>query len=107
MANKPSQPVSGLPNLGPKSVQMLAEAGILTVDDLKAAGPVQTFARVKFLHPKSASRNLLWSLAAGLEGRLWSDLTAEEKAKLEAELAQVQRRSQPSYAQRTIVLNRY
>ncbi len=91
MTDKTSQPVSGLPNLGPKSVQMLAEAGIFTIDDLNAAGPIQAYARVKFLHPRSASRNLLWSLAAGLEGRSWSDLTREEKARLEAELAQVKR----------------
>lgn len=91
MTDKTSQQVSGLPNLGPKSVQMLAEAGIFTNDDLKAAGPVQAYARVKFLHPKSASRNLLWSLFAGLQGRNWSDLTSEEKAALEAELARVKR----------------
>jgi DNA transformation protein and related proteins len=81
------EPVSSLLNLDPKSVQMLAEAGIQTVDELRKIGPVAAYARVKFLHPRSASKNLLWSLAAGLQGRLWSDLTAEEKAQLEATLA--------------------
>jgi DNA transformation protein and related proteins len=66
---------------------MLEEAGIRTVADLQDIGPVAAYARVKFLHPKSASKNLLWSLAAGLQERLWSDLTDAEKAELEAELA--------------------
>jgi DNA transformation protein and related proteins len=83
-------PVSSLLNLGPKSAQMLADAGIQTVDDLRKIGPATAYARVKFLHPRSSSKNLLWSLAAGLEGRLWSDLTAAEKALLEAELARSQ-----------------
>jgi DNA transformation protein and related proteins len=81
--------VSSLLNLGPKSAKMLADAGIQTVDDLRKIGPAAAYARVKFLHPKSASKNLLWSLAAGLEGRLWSDLTEGEKKRLEAELVRL------------------
>jgi DNA transformation protein and related proteins len=65
---------------------MLADAGIHTVEQLRETGVVAAYARVKFLHPRSASKNLLWSLAAGLQGRLWSDLTVAEKAMLEAEL---------------------
>jgi DNA transformation protein and related proteins len=68
---------------------MLAEAGIQTVADLEEVGAAAAYARVKFLHPKSASKNLLWSLAAGLQGRLWSDLTEAEKARLETELARL------------------
>jgi DNA transformation protein and related proteins len=68
---------------------MLEEAGIHTVADLEEIGAVAAYARVKFLHPKSASKNLLWSLAAGLEGRLWSDLTQGEKKRLEAELVRL------------------
>jgi DNA transformation protein and related proteins len=91
MTDRARLAVSHLPNLGPKSVSMLAEAGIRTIGELEAAGVVSAYARVKFLHPRSASKNLLWSLAAGLQGRLWSDLTCEEKAGLEAELLQAQR----------------
>ena len=80
-----------LPNLGPKSAQMLKEAGIGDAQELQALGPVAAYARVKFLFPKSASKNLLWSLAAGLQGRRWNNLSAEEKAALEAELAKTPR----------------
>ena len=66
---------------------MLNEAGIRSLEELQALGPVAAYARVKFLFPKSASKNFLWSLAAGLQGRRWDDLTALEKAALEAELA--------------------
>ena len=79
--------IQALVNLGPKSAAMLAEAGIKTIEELRTLGAVGAYARVKFLHPKAASRNLLWSLAAGLEGRHWNDLDAAEKAALEAKLA--------------------
>ena len=76
------RPVSALRNLGPRSALMLAEAGIRTIDELEALGAVRAYVRVKSLRPKSASLNLLWALAAGLEGRDWRDLTKDEKDSL-------------------------
>lgn len=70
---------------------MLAEAGIRTLDELEALGAVKAFARVKALRPTSASLNLLWALAAGLEDRDWRDLTADEKAALSAEVRLLRR----------------
>jgi DNA transformation protein len=78
-------------NLGPKSALWLAEAGIRTPDELREIGAVKAYARVKALHPKSASLNLLWALAAGLEGRDWRDLDAAEKASLVAEFNRLRR----------------
>ena len=80
------RPVSALRNLGPKSAMMLAEVGIRTLDELRELGAVRAYVRVKALRPKSASLNLLWALAAGLEARDWRDLTKDEKAGLLAEL---------------------
>ena len=77
-----SRPVSQLRNLGPTSAIVLAEAGIRTLDELQALGAVKAYARVKALRPKSASLNLLWAIAAGLEDRDWRELTGEEKAEL-------------------------
>ena len=85
------KPVAILRNLGPKSAVMLAEAGIRTVDELEELGPVKAYLRVKALRPKSASLNLLWALAAGLEDRDWRDLTAVEKASHLAELRGLKR----------------
>ena len=72
-------------NLGPKSAMMLAAAGIATLDELKELGALRAYLRVKALHPKPVSLNLLWALAAGIEGRDWRDLQPEEKAALRAE----------------------
>jgi DNA transformation protein len=70
---------------------MLAEAGIRTLDELEELGPVKAYLRVKALRPRSASLNLLWALAAGLEDRDWRDLTAAEKAALVAEAKALRR----------------
>lgn len=61
---------------------MLAEAGIRTLDELKALGAVKAYARVKVLRPKAASLNLLWAIAAGLEDRDWRELSQTEKDEL-------------------------
>lgn len=82
----PKTPISQLRNLGPKSALMLAEAGLRTLDELRLLGPVRAYVRVKRQHPRSASLNLLWALAAGLEDRDWRDLTAAEKSALRAEV---------------------
>jgi DNA transformation protein len=70
---------------------MLAEAGIRTIGELRELGAVRAYVRVKSLRPKSASLNLLWALAAGLDNRDWRELTAEEKRKLLAESRSVRR----------------
>jgi DNA transformation protein len=80
--NRSSLPVASLRNLGPKSVMMLAEAGIRTVGELRALGAVRAYLRVKSLRPKSASLNLLWAIAAGLKDRDWRKLSKAEKVLL-------------------------
>jgi DNA transformation protein and related proteins len=82
-------PLLAVRNLGPRSVQMLADADIHTLEQLREVSAAVAYARVKFLHPRSASKNLLWSLAAGVQGRVWSDLTEREKKQLEAELVRL------------------
>ena len=85
------QPVSTLRNLGPKSGMMLREAGISTIEELRALGAVKAYVRVKALKPRGASLNLLWALAAGLQDRDWRELAAEEKAALVAEVRRFSR----------------
>jgi DNA transformation protein len=74
-----------LRNLGPRSAAMLADAGIETVGDLRAIGAAGAFRRLRFMGG-NPSRNLLWSMAAGLQGRDWRSLDEDEKAALEAAL---------------------
>ncbi|NJM29555.1 MAG: TfoX/Sxy family protein [Rhizobiales bacterium] len=85
-------PVSALPNLGPKSALMLAEVGIRTIGELRAIGAVRAYARVKESGRKrGASLNMLWSLAAGLDGRGWQDVSEEEKERLASEYRALRR----------------
>ena len=93
MSSKPhdSGPLSGLRNLGPASVLMLAEAGIHTVGELRAIGAVKAYVRVKAVRSRGASVNLLWSMAAGLDGRGWQEVSAKEKESLLAEVRRLRR----------------
>jgi len=79
------EPIELLPNLGPNSCQWLRNAGITTRQELKRYGAVLAFQRVKRQQPR-ASLNLLWALAAALEGKDWRKLTAHEKQRLMEQL---------------------
>jgi hypothetical protein len=46
-------------NIGPKSRQWLAEAGIYTLTDLRKAGAITTYTMLKERYPKKVSLNLL------------------------------------------------
>ena len=84
-------PIAGLRNLGPKSGMMLAEAGVRTIGELRAMGAAKAYARVKELGRRGASINLLWSIAAGLDGRSWQDVSQGEKQSLLTEMRRLRR----------------
>lgn len=73
--------VGELRNLGPQSVAWLAESGITTTAELRRLGAPLAYHLVKQRQPR-ASLNLLWALAAGLDGRDWREIRREEKAAL-------------------------
>lgn len=74
-------PLSDLPNLGPKSVAMLAQAGIQTVSQLRKVGAVQAYVATKAANPQ-AGLNLLWALEGALTGRDWKAVADTERASL-------------------------
>ncbi len=78
--------IADVPNLGPVSAGWLRAAGIRTRADLLSAGPVAAFLAVRAAG-QTPSLNLLWALAAGLDGRHWATLPAAEKGRLRRELA--------------------
>ena len=84
-------PVTMLRNLGPASALMLAEVGIHTIGELRAIGAVKAYVRVRAVRSHGASVNLLWSMAAGLDGRGWQEVSTEEKASLLAEVRRLRR----------------
>jgi DNA transformation protein len=73
--------VSALKNLGPKSQEMLAKAGIKTEAQLRKLGAVRAYARTKAVCPK-ASLNLLWALEGALTGKDWKAVAESERASL-------------------------
>jgi DNA transformation protein and related proteins len=94
MPSKPRRdnlPVASLRNLGPKSAMMLAEAGVRSIGELRVLGAARAYLRVKSFRPKSASLNLLWGIAAGLEDRDWRELTAADKQSLLVEVRGLRR----------------
>jgi DNA transformation protein len=84
-------PVTMLRNLGPASAMMLAEVGIHTIGELRAIGAVKAYVRVRAVRTRGASVNLLWSMAAGLNGRGWQEVSAAEKESLITEVRRLRR----------------
>lgn len=75
-----------LRSLGPKSQQMLHDAGIFTYQQLQQLGAVNAYRQVKAVCPK-ASLNLLWALESALTGIPWQDVARWQRQRLLAELA--------------------
>jgi len=76
-----------LPNLGPKSVSWLTEAGIQTLENLQSLGAVGAFLRVEKLEV-SPSLNLLWAIEGALHEIPWELIPEERKQQLKEELRQ-------------------
>lgn len=68
-------------NLGPKSREMLAKAGIKTEAQLRQLGAVRAYVKTKAVWPQ-ASLNLLWALEGALSGRDWREVAETERASL-------------------------
>ncbi len=81
-----------LPNLGPKSRQMLALAGITTMAQLHKFGSVAAYARAKQVGT-NVSLNLLWALEGVLTGLPWQTVAREHRTSLLLALEEYQRRS--------------
>jgi DNA transformation protein len=76
-------PASGWPRgaLGPKSRAMLADAGILSLADLRGIGSVNAFLRVRRCGG-NASLNLLWALEGVLLGEHWRVVARQHRTRL-------------------------
>lgn len=86
-----------LPNLGPKSMEMLAAAGIRDLPTLRKLGAVAAFVRVRSRHPR-ASLNLLWALEGALSGLRWQDVASQHRTSLLLALEEAQARGAASGA---------
>lgn len=82
--------IRDLRNLGPRSEQMLADAGIFTAEELRRRGALEAYLAVHRAGAGGRSLNLLWALAGALEpwpeGRDWREV-ANSEARLPMMLA--------------------
>ena len=83
-------PSTGLPGLGPRSLAMLAAAGIHSRADLERLGAVRAYLRV-MAADQNASLNLLWAMEGALTGEDWRVVAREERTRLLLELDAAQR----------------
>ena len=77
----PDATPDALRNLGPRSRDMLAAAGIRTIADLAARGAVRAWDDVRRAG-QPASLNLLWALVGALEGRDWREVARHDRPDL-------------------------
>lgn len=68
-------------NLGPRSAEMLADAGFLYLQDVRDVGVAECFRRVRMVRPK-VSLNLLWALEGALTDQDWRNISASRKREL-------------------------
>lgn len=80
-----SAEIEALPNLGPKSACWLAEIGVETEAQLRAAGAVATWKRLRFRFDRGVNVNALYALEGALAKCDWRDLPPETIARLRAE----------------------
>ncbi|WP_374515497.1 TfoX/Sxy family protein [Niveibacterium sp.] len=77
----PKATLDALRNLGPRSREMLAAAGIHSIADLSARGAVRAWDDVRRCG-QPASLNLLWALVGALEGRDWRNVARHDRLEL-------------------------
>jgi DNA transformation protein len=78
-----------LPNFGPKSQQMLEQAGIRSVQQLHKLGAVRAYLKVK-RSGGNASLNLLWAMEGAITGRDWRVVARDDRLRLLLELEELE-----------------
>lgn len=69
-------------NLGPKTAQMLREVEIITADDLRAAGSVEAYHRLKLVFGRRVSIIALYAMEAALKDCHWRAIDGAQKQAL-------------------------
>ena len=81
--------LADLPNLGPRSIESLAAAGVTSLACLRELGAVRAFVRTR-AHNPAVSLNLLWVLEGALTCRRWQEVAETDRASLLMALEDVQ-----------------
>lgn len=77
----PTHIADPIPNLGPKSRDMLSSAGITSLTQLREMGSVAAYVMVKRAGCKP-SLNFLWGLESALSGEPWRDVGRNHRVSL-------------------------
>lgn len=72
-----------LPNIGPALAARLAEIGITTPDELRAAGSIACVRQLHEAH-EPACYSTLYALEGAIRGIRWHDLPAHDRQELKA-----------------------
>jgi DNA transformation protein len=83
--------LAAVANLGPRSAEALAAAGISSFDALKRLGSVAAYAKVKHAEPR-VTLNLLWALEGAISGLPWQVVAKEHRTSLLLALETLQAR---------------
>lgn len=70
-----------LPGLGPKSRALLAQVGIRTAAQLKAADVYEVYAQLKAIDPRT-SLNMIYGLMAAQDGVDWRVVARERRTEI-------------------------
>lgn len=73
--------MASLKGLGPKSLQMLADIGIVDVEQLRQMGAVRAYVAVKNSNA-AATLNLLWALEGAINGMPWQEVARLDRTRL-------------------------
>jgi len=73
--------IADLKSLGPKSQEMLARAGVVSIAQLRALGSVPAYVMAKRANRK-VSLNLLWALESALSGESWQEVARLHRTSL-------------------------
>ncbi len=81
------RPLETLTNLGKISARQLAEIGIKTEAELRAAGAAAAYLKLKDHFGRGVSLNYLYALDGALKGVRWDLMPESERAALRTEAA--------------------
>jgi DNA transformation protein len=81
-------------NLGPVTLQRLAEVGVETEEDLRRLGAAEAWRRLRFAFGKDVTLNALYAMEAALLGCDWRALPEETRRRLRAIAEEYKRQSE-------------
>lgn len=98
--------IADLPNLGPKSQEVMARIGITSVEQLRKLGSVAAYVKAKRSGAK-VSLNLLWALEGALTGLGWQEVARAHRTSLLLAMEEHEQRANSSAAGSILKRHRY